>query len=92
MLGRWKSPVLPCVWRASLTVGNNRQRVKKALFQVLPLGTADVNLEGVPQEIVGPRVLIEAPHEINHGVDEVLLFTGGRVEQQVAPEFKSARR
>ena len=56
----------------------------EAVLQRLPLRAADLQLEGVAQEILRPGVFIEPADEIADGVEELLLAAGRRVEQQVA--------
>ena len=71
--------------------GDRVERGEEALLQLLPLGAADLDFEGVAQEVLRPGVFVQPADQVADGVDEILLLAGRRVEQQIAATARTAR-
>ena len=73
---------------AARTAAIFERRRESRCFEPSPLRAADLQLEGVAQEVVGAGVFVEAADEVADGVGEIFLPAGRRVEQHVAGEFE----
>ncbi len=56
-------------------------------LQQVPRLAVDIQLEGVAEEVIRPGVFIQAADEIAYCVDELLLATGRRIQEQVVYEL-----
>src|SRR4051812_29764602 len=60
------------------------ERGDKLLFERVPVGAIDFDVEGVTEEIVDAGVFVESADQIADGVREVFLAACGCIEQHVA--------
>ncbi len=79
------------ILRATRSVGDGLYqfiRLDEFLLQALPVRTSHFQFKGVTQEIVFARVLVQTPHEVADGVNEIFPRAGRRVEQQAVADLQ----